>query len=123
MEFYSSKTVTTRKSHVCEYCGADIKEGETSVYEAGKYDGDFFQRYTCPICIPLKSDFWTWCDGECGDIYEYFSEWVCGEKILHPIFTTETACPECGEISIQAFNDDDAECPKCNAWLELEEAR
>ena len=51
MELYNSKDIKkTRKSHSCFLCRLDIPTGIECFYEAGKYDGEFFSRYSHHEC-------------------------------------------------------------------------
>lgn len=50
MEFYNSKEVKTRKEHNCFLCNLKINIGTKVFYEAGKYEGDFFSRYSHLEC-------------------------------------------------------------------------
>lgn len=96
MECYDCKHVKTRKPHVCFLCGRVIEAGKEALYESGKYDGDFFRRYTCKDCEPLTNQFWESVDGESYDTITDFKEmlWTSidlGKPLNHPLIV------ECGK--------------------------
>ena len=87
MEFYSSKDIKkTRKAHKCEHCFLSIPKGSTCLYEAGKWEGDFFSHHTHNECANEYKDINKYTD--CGDewlpldqmqeVYPHtsFSSWV-----------------------------------------------
>ena len=43
-DFYNESRPVARKDHWCELCRSVIPKGTKYKYEAGKYDGDFFER-------------------------------------------------------------------------------
>lgn len=88
MEFYRYKNINkTRKYHRCHLCELDIPKGSKCLYEAGKYDGEFFNRYSHNECAKLWSDMNSsahyWDDNEwipfrdMAEIYPYnkFHDW------------------------------------------------
>lgn len=86
MEFYESKTVKTKRAHFCSFCERLFPVGTEMEYEHGKYDGEFFSRYTCPDCVKYTPGFWEWCDGECGNYRSDFQEYLNENGIKHPAF-------------------------------------
>lgn len=51
MEFYNSKEIKkTRKEHKCFLCYVKIPINSNCHYESGKFDGDFFSRYSHKEC-------------------------------------------------------------------------
>lgn len=51
MELYRNKNINkTNKHHKCHLCDLDIPKGSNCLYEAGKYDGEFFSRYSHNEC-------------------------------------------------------------------------
>lgn len=124
MEFYSGHHIKrTRKPHACEFCWDEIPKGSGAFYESGKYDGDLFQRYTCPTCMPFTSGFWDYCDGESSDTHNDFAEYIRDRQLPHPKFTVGITCPSCGPVRVRDTDYDDGlcECPKCGTTLEVEE--
>ena len=86
MEFYNSKEVKkTRKDHKCFLCQLDIPTGSNCMYESGKYDGEFFSRYSHNECaekwVDMNRDAYggdDWLDfREMADVYPHdrFSDW------------------------------------------------
>ena len=75
-EFSSRRTVTARKSHVCDECRCEIKPGDEYEYAAGKWAGDMYQNKTCRTCLEIRDTFF--CDGWAyGQIYDDFWEHIC----------------------------------------------
>jgi len=85
-EFYESNDVKkTRKPHPCHLCYQDIPKGSECLYEKGKWDGDFFSRYSHNECsskwIELNkgenSEEWIMLDEleECRDQTMNFNQW------------------------------------------------
>lgn len=89
MEFSDSKIVKTRKNHTCVFCEREFPPGTTMEHECGKYEGDFFSRYTCPDCREYTPGFWEWCDYECGDYYCDFANYIREIGAPHPAFMEE----------------------------------
>lgn len=85
MELYSSKQVKASSEHFCSYCGRKTEVGESIFRERGKFDGEFFTRYACPDCQKHMGAFWDYCDYECFNLIEDFSEWACETGIDHPM--------------------------------------
>lgn len=73
MEFYSSYTPIAKKPHTCEMRGGVINPGERYSYEAGKYDGDFFQRKLHLDCLSVLSDFCS--EVDCEFTYDEILDW------------------------------------------------
>lgn len=48
---YKEKIVKCRKEHQCVKCGANIENGEKSLYESGFLDGVPVSAYTCIECV------------------------------------------------------------------------
>ena len=48
---YKEKIVKCRKKHQCVQCGANIENGEKSLYESGFLDGMPVSAYTCIECV------------------------------------------------------------------------
>lgn len=102
MECYDCKHVKTRKPHVCFLCGRVIEAGKEALYESGKYDGDFFSRYTCKDCEPLTDRFWEFVDGETYSPIEDFMVMLqesinIDKPLIHPL-VIDIDCEECGRI-------------------------
>ena len=77
MEFYDRKTVKTRKPHNCHLCPVIIPRGTSCEYEAGKYDGEFFWRYSHP---------------ECSKVWQKLNEGLSGDEdwcLLGDVLTRE----------------------------------
>ncbi len=56
-EFHSLRDVKkTRKNHRCFLCRLDIPKGTRCTYEAGKFDGEFYGRYSHDECSRMWSD-------------------------------------------------------------------
>lgn len=119
---YSSNNVkSTRKPHICAYCGGEMPPGSRALNEHGIFDGRAFSRYCCQACEPFIGDFWDYADGEAYRIDEEFWEWVRDFGIPHPALTVEVECPSCGPVRVMAVEwrtDGWASCPKCDGLLE-----
>lgn len=73
--FADDKTVKVRKQQRCEACGHTIDPGETSIYQRGRFDGDFFARHLHPVC----KDIWFESQGDdeyLGDFWEELRHWL-----------------------------------------------
>lgn len=58
MEFYTVTYVkSARKSHICHICGTEIKAGNGYHRESGLWEGDFFDRCTCPVCYAVREEY------------------------------------------------------------------
>lgn len=123
MECYDCKHVKTRKPHVCFLCGRVIEAGKEALYESGKYDSDFFRRYTCKDCEPLTNQFWESVDGESYDTITDFKEmlWTSidlGKPLNHPLIV-DIDCRECGKTKAVDWlcevenSAGTIECPYC----------
>lgn len=81
-DIYDCKIVTTRKPHVCEFCGRPIEPNTPAVlYEHGLFDGVFFKRWSCPQCVPLLGEFWDYVDDESSNIVD---DWSLFLEECHP---------------------------------------
>ena len=89
--FYSSKVVKkTRKPHSCEHCRLAIPTGSECQYDAGKFDGDFYARYSHSECAKQWVDInhcarhgEEWIPlSEMGDVYPHESFAFWKEKII-----------------------------------------
>ena len=90
---------STRKDHVCEYCGETIPAGSPALYEHGILDNESI-------------------------ITDDFPEWVRLENIPHPTLTCEIECPSCGKVRVMRDDwehDSWVFCPKCGVSLERSE--
>lgn len=57
MEFYSEHYVkVSKKEYSCHICNITIALGNGYWREDGKYEGDFFDRCTCPTCYAARDD-------------------------------------------------------------------
>ena len=123
MECYDCKHVKTRKPHTCFLCGRTIESGKEALYESGKYDGEFFSRYTCKDCKPLTDRFWEFVCGETYSLVEDFMEMLqehidIAKPSNHPL-VVDIDCQECGKIkavdwTYEVSNGADTmECPRC----------
>lgn len=129
MELYDSKRVKTRKPHTCFLCGRVIEAGKEALYESGKWEGDFFRRYTCEDCEPLAGDFWEFVDGETYSPVEDFvamlQESINIDKPLSHPLVIDIGCKECGRIKVvdwwnEAGNGAETiECPRCFSEAEV----
>ena len=54
----TSKEVTCRKPHRCDWCGVEIPAGERARYRAGVFDAAFYSGHEHPECHAalLRSD-------------------------------------------------------------------
>ena len=50
MDVLTDKTVVTRKSHVCAWCGEDIEPFQSARYRSYVFEGDFNSDYMHPEC-------------------------------------------------------------------------
>jgi len=51
VELYNSKDIKkTQKEHQCHLCWLNIPKETPCFYESGKFDGDFFSRYSHHEC-------------------------------------------------------------------------
>jgi len=57
MEFYSDEIHKARKIHRCMLCGHNIEVGEKYHRQAGKYDGDFFDRCLHNECDKMIEEY------------------------------------------------------------------
>lgn len=58
MEFFNETYHTARKEHCCECCERKIQIGERYSYQAGKFEGEFFDRRYHIDCSMKMKDFW-----------------------------------------------------------------
>ena len=56
----TSKYVTVRKRHTCEWCGESIETGDRAHYRTYKFDGDFVSAYKHLECWAAMDQF-DWC--------------------------------------------------------------
>lgn len=54
MSFFRSKFVTTRKRHVCSWCGKGIEKGTVMERSAGVQDGEFWDAVVHPECAAAR---------------------------------------------------------------------
>ena len=81
-DIYEKKTVTTRKPHVCVYCGRRIERHTPGVVvESGLFEREFFRRYACSRCAPMVGESWDYMGGEC---YCFLTDWREFLKECHP---------------------------------------
>lgn len=129
MECYDCKHVDVRKPHTCFLCGKKINAGEKAFMEKGKYEGEFFKRYTCGDCYPFSGDFWEYVDNESCDSQWEFREMLKemiydGKAPNHPL-VIDIDCHNCGNKKVVADSydtEDDAdtiECPFCFAEAKI----
>lgn len=114
---------STRKTHVCAYCGGEISSGSEAGCEHGIFDGAAFSRYYCSACEPFIYDFWEYMDGEAGDIKADFIDFVSLMHLPHSTLTVEIPCPSCGPVRVMRDDWEEegwASCPKCSIELESE---
>lgn len=52
-EFTSDSEPVARKQHICSECGEPILKGERHFYQAGKFDGEFYQWRVHKDCLAL----------------------------------------------------------------------
>jgi hypothetical protein len=52
-DFYTVRSMKSRKPRVCEHCGHLIPAGITHDYVTGKWEGDFFSAHRHPDCYSL----------------------------------------------------------------------
>ena len=57
MELYSQKKVKTRKKHKCFICHQNIPAKVECLYERGRYEGEFFSRYSHNECANAWIEF------------------------------------------------------------------
>jgi len=72
----SSKSVKTRKPHICHCCGKMYSAGNVMQYSCGVNDGDFFDWYSCLICesfIATPAFDWKYHEEglQRGELWEY----------------------------------------------------
>ena len=79
MEFYTEKMVKARKDHICHLCGDEITKGAEYFRESGKFDGDFFDRCTCPDCYTHRNEYCSEVENEYDDwaVHDYLCEEYC----------------------------------------------
>lgn len=75
--FINSSYRVARKQHQCEACQSIINIGEKCMYEVGKFDGQFFDRYYHIGCYGVMQDFWSDCafDNDDGFSYDEVRDW------------------------------------------------
>lgn len=61
---------------MCGYCGKKFPSGTEMVTESGIFEESPFRRYCCLDCMEIEDAFWESVDYECGDLVEYFCEFV-----------------------------------------------
>lgn len=78
MEFYKNKWLIVRKEHKCHLCGIPIPKGTFCNYESGKFEGDFFSRYSHEEC----SKEWSRQNSEAepGDCWGWFESQEDGDQ-------------------------------------------
>lgn len=99
MEFSRHEDIIARKSHVCSFCGREIKVGEKYGHFLGKYDGDFFDFHYHPMCEVIIGEYCKYIGDQEYDIY-------CAHEWLE-----ETVCGNCKRYR---YNDDNNESDYCN---------
>jgi hypothetical protein len=52
----TNKTVTCRKSHLCEWCGEVIEKGDQAQYRSGVHEGDFFSGHQHIECYEAMTN-------------------------------------------------------------------
>lgn len=66
MSFFSERWIkSTRKRHVCGWCGKFIEAGSAANYSAGHSDGDFWDMHAHPECAAARDSmrYDELCDG------------------------------------------------------------
>ena len=100
MEFIRDYQYKAKKRHFCECCGKPIEPGEEYVYQAGKYEGEFFYRHYCLFCDAFIR---AWCWERVEDEFEY--DWLYED-------TRERYCYGCREIDDCSIRRDKIlQCP------------
>jgi hypothetical protein len=66
--FNPSKNRVARRPHRCTYCGEDIGQGDTYVFQKGNYDGRWFESKMHPEC------FEDMCENGDGEYTPYSNE-------------------------------------------------
>lgn len=72
--FAPDKLVKVRKQQRCEACGHTIDPGETSLYQRGSFDREFFSRHLHPACAEIW--FASLEDEYLGDFGECLYQWL-----------------------------------------------
>lgn len=76
--FADDKTVRVRKRQCCEACGFSIDPGDVSIYQRGRWRGDFFARHLHPVCWDIWQTTADDYDRELGDFWEGLLWWLIG---------------------------------------------
>ena len=74
--FADDKIVRVRKQQQCAACGHSIDPGEFSIYQRGRFYGDFFSRHLHPVCKDIwytTLDDWS---NELGDFGDGLYHWL-----------------------------------------------
>lgn len=102
LSFYSESHVTARKDHVCHICRLTIKRGEKYSRESGKWEDEFFDRCTCPVCEKVRDDYLRCGNDEYDDesISEHANEAFCYGKDCHEDceYANCLHCPKVREV-------------------------
>lgn len=80
MEFSTGTQPVARKSHVCDFCGREIKPGEKYQRFVGKYDGEFFDLCHHLLCEEIIYRYCRFIDDQEYDIdsaQEWLEETIC----------------------------------------------
>ena len=107
MEIYNESRVKARKPYKCHICGIDILPGEYYWRESGKWDGDFFDRKTCPVCYGARNDYLDGHEEEYSDwaVSDYVDGYIC-EKVY-----STNPCADCKQ-------EKPLLCPKIREYYE-----
>lgn len=84
----TSKDVTARKEHCCDWCGKRIRVGEKYHYETFIFDGEFCSWHAHLACSRVASEIWDYVDPDEGMDHCQFQDGchdVCRRFI----------CPDC----------------------------
>lgn len=109
--FADDKKVKVRVLQYCEACGCSIEPGETSIYQRGRFDGDFFSRHLHPAC----KDIWfeTADDEYLGDFREGLYYWLEG----HLGEAGAKLCMNAARDYSMASHPRGKRCLRCDRWF------
>ena len=84
------KNRKARKTHICDYCGREIKKGETYDWSKNVYDGTIYE-WRCHLkCGSVAGDIWDFADPDEGMDGQLFAD-SCREVCQCFV------CPDCPE--------------------------
>lgn len=100
-DILASKERVAKKEHICSYCGAVIKAGETYEWSKLAYDGTLYEWKAHKECSFISSEIWQYADPDEGMTDEEFME---AASDVCRIFV----CPDCNDPE-----KEDGDCSVC----------